>query len=61
MDVPAELAPSWLYNGLADLYSDWLSPSAIATFRENGRYSELVQTGFRIIAVNSNMGVDYNL
>lgn len=48
-----DFEPSWLYNALADLYSDWLPAEAIESLRVDGYYSTLVMPGFRIIAVNS--------
>lgn len=60
-DIPAELQPGWLYQGLAEIYSSWLSAEALQQFLINARYSEEVAPGFRIIAVNSNMAQTYNL
>lgn len=58
-----DLNPSWLYDALADYFSDWLPADALDSFRNDGFYSWSVpfMPGLRIIAVNSNLCLTYNL
>jgi len=49
-----EFSISWLYQGLAQIYGDWLSDDALETFRRAGFYSQKVEPSLRIIAINSN-------
>eukprot|EP00698_Gefionella_okellyi_P024910 TRINITY_DN8933_c0_g1_i2.p1 TRINITY_DN8933_c0_g1~~TRINITY_DN8933_c0_g1_i2.p1 ORF type:complete len:387 (+),score=48.61 TRINITY_DN8933_c0_g1_i2:162-1322(+) len=51
---------SWLTNGLADMWAEWLSPDADRTFRNAGFYSMLVQPGVRVLAINSQFGYLFN-
>ncbi len=59
--VPSELDASWLYNGLADIFSDWLDDEAEDMFREAGYYTTLIGPGFRFVAINSMFGYTQNL
>ena len=60
-DLPPELESSWLYNGIGDIWAEWLDSEALASFRQHGFYTMEVYPGFRIITVNSNMCIGYNL
>ncbi|TRY69516.1 hypothetical protein TCAL_15136 [Tigriopus californicus] len=61
-----EFNPSWLYNALKDLYSDWLPQEALDTFVKDGYYTTEIMPGLRAIAVNSmtcynlNFWLNYN-
>ena len=46
----------WLYGGVADIISEYLTPEAEQTFRENGRYSIRPVEGLKIINLNNNFG-----
>lgn len=46
----------WLYGGYGDLIAEYLTPEALATFRENGFYSIRPQPNLKIISVNNNFG-----
>lgn len=50
----ASINSRWLYNFVADLWSDWLPLSALATLRVGGYYSFVFRPGFRIIVLNNN-------
>lgn len=49
-----------MYNNLADSYSNKLPSDALASYRENGWYSLEHKPGFRIIALNTNLGYTLN-
>ncbi len=59
--VPSEFDPSWLYDGLADIYSEWLDADAEETFRAGGYYTMEIGEGFRLIGINSLFGYNLNL
>jgi len=45
---------SWVYNALADNFAQFLTPSALETFRASGYYTLVHKPGFRIISINTN-------
>lgn len=54
------MSTQWLYDLVAEQWSQWLPKSALETIRKAGYYSVLVRPGFRIIALNSNVPVTFN-
>ncbi len=61
--VEGEFNPGWLYDGLAEYYSVWLGhdDAAIQTIQQEGYYSTLLAPGKRIISINSNYCLFFNL
>ncbi|CAB4066404.1 SMPD1 [Lepeophtheirus salmonis] len=55
-----QFEPSWLYNGIANLTSEWLTKESLITFKKFGHYSELLESGLRVIAINSNVCFNLN-
>lgn len=53
--VNASVSSKWLYDYAANVYSQWLPPSAIETIKMGGYYTVLVNPDFRIIALNNNV------
>lgn len=47
----------WLYNPLADAYSQWLPEESLSTFRHAGYYTAPVQgaPGLRVVALNTGL------
>ncbi|GLV41289.1 uncharacterized protein CBL_04813 [Carabus blaptoides fortunei] len=54
------LTTQWLYDLVAEEWSHWLPESTKETIRKGGYYTVLVKPGFRIIALNSNVGYTFN-
>jgi hypothetical protein len=56
---------SWLYPTLAGLYKDWLpldvQDSFVESFSPRGYYTFLLKPGLRLITVNPNACLAYNL
>ncbi|ELP89169.1 sphingomyelin phosphodiesterase, putative [Entamoeba invadens IP1] len=42
----------WMLDHLSDLFSDWLSPTALETFKKGGYYTEIIEPGIRVISLN---------
>jgi len=59
--TPEEFSMDWLYSGLADIYSDVLSPLARSSLELDGRYMEIITPGFRVLSINSIMCYNINL
>ena len=59
-DVDGYDNPSWLYSTLGEYFSDWLSPEALDQFRIDGFYRMDLNDDLRIIAVNSNVCINFN-
>lgn len=55
------LNSKWLYEFAADLWSDWLDQSALATLRHGGYYTFLLRPKFRIIVLNNNLCFTHNM
>jgi hypothetical protein len=55
-----KVSTNWLYELSAELWSDWLPQETKETILQGGFYTVLVRPGFRIIALNSNLGHTYN-
>ncbi|KAH8398701.1 hypothetical protein KR215_011863, partial [Drosophila sulfurigaster] len=53
-DVPDEVNTRWLYEHLYEDWSRWLPAETKETILKGGYYTVSPQTGFRIIALNSN-------
>ena len=63
MTDPALSSMSW-YPKLAEIYGDWwglMGPEARKSFERSGSYHFELFPGFRIVVVNSNCGIGYNL
>ncbi|EMD42703.1 acid sphingomyelinase family phosphodiesterase [Entamoeba histolytica HM-3:IMSS] len=41
----------WMLDFMGDLFKDWLSPNALEQFKKGGFYTELIDSGVRIIAL----------
>ncbi|KAF8979890.1 Sphingomyelin phosphodiesterase [Entomortierella lignicola] len=52
---------SWLYEGLANDWSRWLSADALNSTKDYGAYTISPQPGFRIISLNTNFCYTLNL
>ena len=52
--------PGWLYQTLGEYFAPWLSESALEVFKMDGFYSIDINNELRIIAINSNMCLNYN-
>lgn len=50
----------WLFNATAEFWKDFLPAEALETVRKGGYYSVSPKEGFRVIAINSNIGYYYN-
>ncbi len=50
----------WLADGLGSAWGKWLTEDALSTLKSGGYYTQLAQTGLRIVAVNSQMGDPLN-
>lgn len=55
-----KLSTNWLYELSAELWSEWLPPETKETILRGGFYTVLARPGFRIIALNSNLGYTDN-
>ncbi|XP_062323253.1 acid sphingomyelinase-like phosphodiesterase 3a isoform X1 [Osmerus eperlanus] len=44
-----------IYQAAAKLWQPWLKPSSLQTLREGGFYSQLVQSGLRLVSLNTNL------
>ena len=55
------LNATWIYDYLADLFSEWLPEEAKVTFHQGGYYSFLYKPGFRIVSLNSALNLGENL
>eukprot|EP00698_Gefionella_okellyi_P007656 TRINITY_DN1871_c0_g1_i3.p1 TRINITY_DN1871_c0_g1~~TRINITY_DN1871_c0_g1_i3.p1 ORF type:complete len:585 (+),score=87.29 TRINITY_DN1871_c0_g1_i3:239-1756(+) len=51
---PAPPANSWLYDGLAAQWSQWLDADALQTLRYGGYYEMRPRAGLRVLSVNMN-------
>lgn len=61
-NVSKELSPEWLFNLTINEWSIWLPMSEISdTLRKGGYYTLLLKPGYRLIALNNNMGYINNL
>ncbi|EGC32843.1 hypothetical protein DICPUDRAFT_37701 [Dictyostelium purpureum] len=49
------IGPNWLFNATAQMWSQFLSEDALETFLIGGYYTELVEPGFRIVSLNTNL------
>ena len=56
-----EFNPGWFYSAISDIYSDWLPEQAAKSMAKFGHYSYLMKEGFRVIVINSNPCLTYNL
>ncbi|XP_059080970.1 sphingomyelin phosphodiesterase-like [Tigriopus californicus] len=56
-----EYSGAWLFEGVGDLISEWITPEATNTFKVNGRYSIRPYPGMKIINLNNNFGVGMNM
>ncbi|XP_022899984.2 sphingomyelin phosphodiesterase-like [Onthophagus taurus] len=54
------LSTQWLYEEIAELWSYWLPNETKETIKRGGFYTVLVEPGFRIIALNSNVAQIFN-
>lgn len=54
------VSTNWLYELSAELWSVWLPPETKETILHGGFYTVLARPGFRIIALNSNLGYTAN-
>lgn len=54
------LSVKWLYDHVAELWSDMLSPDALETVKSGGYYTTSVRPGLRIIALNNNVCFTFN-
>lgn len=52
--VDSTINSQWLYNFIADLWSDWLPAEALSTLRVGGYYSFVFRPGLRVIVLNNN-------
>ncbi|KAF7647303.1 hypothetical protein LDENG_00174420 [Lucifuga dentata] len=55
-------AQNYIYDQIARMWQDWLSPESQGTFKKGGYYSEklLNQTGVRMLVLNTNLYYDQN-
>ena len=64
LDVP-EFKIQWLYSELAEYYSAWLPedlrPEFVTQFSQNGYYTLKIRPGLRLILMNPNGCLGYNL
>uniref|UniRef100_A0A1L8DPU1 Sphingomyelin phosphodiesterase n=1 Tax=Nyssomyia neivai TaxID=330878 RepID=A0A1L8DPU1_9DIPT len=60
MTTNPQLSAQWLYDHLANEWSQWLPASALATVRHGGYYTVVVRPNFRIITLNNNECYTYN-
>ncbi|KRT80707.1 Calcineurin-like phosphoesterase [Oryctes borbonicus] len=54
-NITEAVSTQWLYDYVADNWSKWLPKDTKSTIRVGGFYTVLVQKGFRIIGINSNI------
>lgn len=52
--VDSTINSQWLYNFIADSWSDWLPAEALSTLRVGGYYSFVFRPGLRVIVLNNN-------
>ncbi|KAF5280516.1 hypothetical protein FQA39_LY18024 [Lamprigera yunnana] len=60
-EVADSLSINWLFHFLAEEWSRWLPTNTLRTIRKGGYYTVLVNPGFRIIALNSNVCFTSNI
>lgn len=56
-----EYNSNWLYDGVGDLLAPFMSPEAVAQFKQDGFYSDRPKQGLKIISINNNYGARYAL
>lgn len=54
------LSIQWLYDHVAELWSEFLPQNAIETVRTGGYYTTLIRPGLRLIALNNNVCLTFN-
>ncbi|CAL4151209.1 unnamed protein product, partial [Meganyctiphanes norvegica] len=59
--APASLDTAWLYEGLTQEWSNYLSTFDNSTLLRGGYYSTLIWPGYRIIAINTMWGYTSNI
>ncbi|XP_071056721.1 sphingomyelin phosphodiesterase-like isoform X3 [Onthophagus taurus] len=55
-----EFSTAWLFDLAADLWGSILGEGTAETIRRGGFYTVLIRPGFRLIALNSNVGYTFN-
>ncbi|KAF5270385.1 hypothetical protein FQR65_LT05573 [Abscondita terminalis] len=55
LDTEEDISMQWLYEVIAEEWTQWLPKETKKTIRKGGYYSVLVKPGFRIIGINSNV------
>lgn len=59
-DIPEQFSTQWLFDFIAEEWSQWLPESALETVRIGGYYSVLARPGLRVIGTNINECSTYN-
>lgn len=59
--VDEAVSSKWLFEFVADLWSDWLPQASVKSLRENGYYTFVHRPGFRIIVLNNNLCFSFNM
>lgn len=54
------LSIQWLYDHVAELWSDKLSPEVLSSVKSGGFYTTFVRPGLRLIALNNNVCFTFN-
>ncbi|KXJ72005.1 sphingomyelin phosphodiesterase-like [Aedes albopictus] len=55
-----DFSPSWVYELVADQWSNWLPAATKQTILHGGFYTALVRPGFRVIGLNNNDAYTFN-
>ncbi|KAL1505487.1 hypothetical protein ABEB36_005046 [Hypothenemus hampei] len=53
VDKNSNVSSQWLFDLIAEEWSEWLPNDTLSTIRKGGFYTVLVKPGFRIVALNS--------
>lgn len=59
IDEPS-LSIHWLYDHVAELFSENLPPEALQTIKNGGYYTVMLRPGLRLIALNNNVCLMFN-
>lgn len=57
----ASINSKWLYNFVADEWSNWLPQSALDTLRNGGYYTFIIKPRLRVVALNNNLCFTFNM
>jgi sphingomyelin phosphodiesterase len=59
IDEPS-LSTKWLYEHVAEIWSEHLPPEVLPTIKNGGYYTVMIRPGLRLIALNNNVCLAFN-